>query len=61
MRKEVALILVVCGALTMATIQLLGDNLTSVRVEREYEDGSGVLSDGRTFCIKDELCDEGVK
>jgi hypothetical protein len=30
----------------------------STRVVREYEDGSGVLSDGRTFCIHGELCEE---
>lgn len=24
----------------------------------EYEDGSGVLSDGRSFCINNEPCEE---
>lgn len=26
-------------------------------IQVEYEDGSGVLSDGRMFCIKGELCE----
>lgn len=31
-----------------------------LRVTRLFEDGSGTLSDGRSFCIAGELCEREV-
>lgn len=39
---------------------VLSPLVTQPRVTRFYEDGSGELSDGRSFCIAGELCDREV-
>jgi hypothetical protein len=35
----------------------LGDLQRATCVEAIYEDGSGTLSSGQTFCLKGELCE----
>lgn len=52
-------ILLACMCLAAAMlIAALGDLQRRPRVVEEWEDGSGLLSDGRSFCIAGEPCDD---
>jgi hypothetical protein len=45
------------GAFIASSIGVICDDEPTATIEVEYEDGSGVLSDGRQFCIDGELCE----